>query len=158
MKKKNNNNYKGVGLVEIMVTIVILLTVVTGTMGYQYFTALEARKSDFNITAGRLAIVFLETWKGQGSGDDFKPIDEFVLDLDITSSSSNQPAAQLADLLGSYLVNSNTANFFITLSFQDIADSPRLLNVVVAWGQKDYGQGNFSDTDKSITWTSYQGY
>ena len=159
MKKNINNNHcKGVGLVEVIVTIVILLTVVTGTMAYQYFTALDARKSDLNITAGRLAIIFLETWKGQGSGDDFDPVDEFNLDLDISSSTSNQPAAELTDLLGSYSVTSNNANFFITLSFQDIADSPRLLNIVVAWGQGDYGQGDFSDTDKSISWTSYQGY
>ena len=135
MKKNINNNHcKGVGLVEVMVSIVILLAVVTGTMAYQYFTALDARKSDLNITAGRLAIIFLETWKGQGNGDDFNPVDELNLDLDISVSTSNQPAAELTDLLGSYSVNSNNANFFITLSFQDVTDSPRLLNIVVAWG------------------------
>ncbi|MEE8320943.1 MAG: hypothetical protein V3R68_03770 [Gammaproteobacteria bacterium] len=158
----SNNKIKyrnrGVGLVEIVVTLTILLTVVVGTMGYQYYTALNARQADLSITAGRLALVLLETWKGRQSETDFDPVADLGSDLAVTASASGQPAPNLTDLLGSYTVTANNANYFATLSYQDIADSPRLLNIVVAWGQRDYGQGTFSDTDTSISWTTYQSY
>ena len=138
--------------------ILILVSVVAGTMAYQYYTALDARRSDLHVTGCRLGLMLLEAWKGQGAKTDFDPVGTLALDLVISDSGSTEPPPQLANVLGSYNIIAARANYFATLSYEDPASEPRLLNVTVAWGQRDYGQGTASDTDKSFSWTTYQGY
>ena len=158
-KNKTKIKYsKGFGLIEVMVTILILLIAVTGSLAYQYHTALNARKADLYTTASRIGNVMLETWKGLGSETTFDPVTVFSSEMNITNNNSTQPPAALAETLGSYLINETNANYYLTLSYRDASSQPRLLNFVIAWGQRDYGSATFSQTDNSITWTSCQGY
>lgn len=56
----------GLTLVEVMVAIVVIMIAVIGAMGYQYHSALDARKADVQITAARLGSMLLYDWKGSG--------------------------------------------------------------------------------------------
>jgi prepilin-type N-terminal cleavage/methylation domain-containing protein len=149
---------KGFGLIEVMATILILLIAVTGSLAYQYHTALNARKADLYATASRLGNAMLETWKGLGSDTTFNPATVFSTEMNIASNGTAQPPANLSDTLGSYLINENNANYYITLSYQDAPSKARVLNVAIVWGQKDHGKASFAQTDNSITWSTCQGY
>ena len=157
--KKTKTKYaKGFGLVEVMATVMILLIAVTGSLAYQYHTALNARQGDLYATASRLGNAMLETWKGHGSDTAFDPATVFSSDMNIVNNGSTRPQAGLTDSLGSYLINQNNTNYYLTLSYQDAPSQPRLLNVAIVWGNRDYGYRSFFETNKSITWTTYQGY
>jgi prepilin-type N-terminal cleavage/methylation domain-containing protein len=157
-KKRKIKYAKGFGLIEIMVTILILLITVTGSLAYQYFTTVNARQADQYAMASEIGNTMLETWKGLGSDNTFDPATVFISDMDIINSSTTQPAAGLSNVLGSYQINENNVNYFFTLSYQDTTSKPRLLNIVIAWSQIHHGSDTFSQTDNSITWTTSQGY
>ena len=155
---KNRVRIEGIGLVELMVTILLLVSVVAAGLSYQYYTALAARSSDLHITACRVGMTLLEAWKAQGAGADFAPLEAIGSELVITDSASIEPPAALANVLGSYIITAARANYFVTLSYQDAADEPRLVNVTVAWAQRNCGQAAATDADKSFSWTTYEGY
>lgn len=157
-KNKKNKYAKAFGLIEVMVTILILLIAITGSMAYQYHAVLNARKADLYTTASRIGNLMLETWKGTGSLDSFNPATVFSSDMNISKTGSTQPVAKLTDTLGSYMVNENNANYYVTLSYLDNASEARLLNVAIAWKQRDYSQASFAETDNSINWSTCQGY
>jgi prepilin-type N-terminal cleavage/methylation domain-containing protein len=158
MANKKNKYSKGFGLIEVMATVLILLIAVTGSLAYQYHTALNARQADLYATASRISNAMLETWKGLGSDTTFDPASVFSSDMNIVNNGSTQPPASLADALGSYLISVNNTNYYLTLSYQDAPSEPRLLNAAIVWGHRDYGYKSFFQTNKSITWTTYQGY
>ena len=149
---------KGFGLIEVMATVLILLIAVTGSLAYQYHTALNARQADLYATASRISNAMLETWKGLGSDTTFDPATVFSSDMNIVNNGSTRPTAALTNALGSYLINQNNTNYYITLSYRDAPSQPRLLNVAIVWGNMDYGYKSFFQAKKSITWTTCQGY
>ena len=157
-KTRTTKYAKGFGLIEVMVTILLLVIAVTGSMAYQYHAVLNARKADLYATASRISNLMLETWKGAGSLDSFSPETVFNADMGISSTGSTGPAAILPDTLGKYMINENNANYYVTLSYEDNAATARFLNVAIAWKQRDYSQATFAETDNSINWTSCQGY
>ncbi len=158
MVNKYKKHNRGFNLIEVMVTIVILMAVIVGTTAYRYYATLDARRSDLHITACRLGLMMLETWKGQGCADDFDPVSLLGSDLSISSLGSVQPLAGLSSPIGSYKVFAGGTNYYVTLSCKDTADEPRLINVAVSWGQRDYGEGSYSDSAKLLSWTAYEGY
>ena len=66
VRKGKISNGAGITLIEVMVTIVIISIAVIGAAGYRYHSALNARKANVQITAARIALLMLESWKGQG--------------------------------------------------------------------------------------------
>lgn len=69
------SNGAGITLVEIMVTTVIIAVAVIGAAGYRYHSTLNARKADVQITAARLALLMLDSWKGQGGYSGYSKYD-----------------------------------------------------------------------------------
>ena len=55
-----------VSLVEVVIAIAILAITVVAASGFRYHAAMDARKSDVQLTAARLASLFLYGWKGSG--------------------------------------------------------------------------------------------
>ncbi len=64
-----------VTLIEIMVAILILSIAVLGASGFRYYTAMDARKADVQITAARLASLILYGWKGSGGYSGYSKYD-----------------------------------------------------------------------------------
>ncbi|MHC4629011.1 MAG: hypothetical protein ACYTDV_18685, partial [Planctomycetota bacterium] len=60
-----------VSLVEVMTAIAILFVAVVTTSQFRYYAAMDDRKADVQITAARLASMFLHGWKGTGGYSGF---------------------------------------------------------------------------------------
>lgn len=73
MKSKPRKNRSGITLIEIMIALVIIVVGVLGAMMYRYHSALDARKADVHVGAGRVALLLLEGWKGAAGNEDYDP-------------------------------------------------------------------------------------
>jgi hypothetical protein len=146
----------GTTLVEVMLAIFILLITVLGASGYRYYAALDARKADLQTTAARIASLLCESWRGASDPNTFDPIQLTTGDPNSTlvvETSYDGPAVP-ADftLLGIYKITINGVNYNAVLSWKDISQGLRALNVIVAWNPR----GSQSELpDKSFKLTTY---
>ncbi|MHC4287098.1 MAG: type IV pilus modification PilV family protein, partial [Planctomycetota bacterium] len=98
---------QGFTLTEVMISILIVMVLVTGAMGYQYNSTRDVKISEVQAAASRIAMLLLEGWKGQQGNTSFDPVDVFSDELSIQTSTSdpgvpdNSGGAPLT-LLGSY--------------------------------------------------------
>ena len=102
MKMALKQNRRGVTLIEIMVAIVVIVVGVLGAMMYRYHSALDARKADVHVGAGRVALLILEGWKGAAGDPTYDPSMEIGLqvlnspDIFISSASGGVHTVQLS--------------------------------------------------------------
>ena len=132
-------------LVEAIVTIVVLLIAVLGAMGFRYYCTLDARKADLQVTAGRLGLLLLESWKSMGGLSASDPDNNYDPEnlavnpeLQIFSGSGPSTPVEFTSF-GSYeIVDAGGAHYYARLSYKDeIADELRILNVQVVWQRGD---------------------
>ena len=69
MRKLWIKQNRGGTLVEVMMGVLVLMVVLIGVLNYQYFCALDARKSDVRVKASRLGLLLLEGWKAVEGAD-----------------------------------------------------------------------------------------
>ena len=62
-------------LIEIIIAILILSIAALSTSGFRYYSALDTRKADVQLTAARLASLILSTWKGSGGYSGYSKYD-----------------------------------------------------------------------------------
>ena len=129
-------------MIEAMIFIAILAIAVIGASGYRYFSTLEIRRSDHEITAGRIASQLCESWKGVGGGDsDYNPINDLGIGLNIVAASSTLaiPPPQNFTLLnngGYYKISDNNRAYYATMSYRTISSANgnlETLNVIISW-------------------------
>jgi len=154
MTIKRSKSETGVTLIEVMVSIVILLVAVTGTFGYRYYAALDARRAAMRRTSARIGLLLCESWRGVKGDSTYDPITYLGSDLAITTSTGPAEPNGFTPL-GSYTVVSNDATYYATMSWKDVSTGLRALNVVVAWAQREIGTANLNDADKSFALTTY---
>jgi hypothetical protein len=142
-----------------MIFIVVLTIAVIGTSGYRYFAAMDIRRSDNEITAGRIAMQLVESWKGIGGGDStYNPINDTGIGLDIESASSalapEKPSTfTLLQNGGYYKVVSNDSIYYATMSYHTINSASgnlETLNVIVNWPANESLPDNDVTTKKSL--------
>ncbi len=144
----------GFSLISIMIAITILVAALIGTSNFRYYSALDARKAEAKITASRIGLMLCENWRGLGGSATYDPVAFLSSELTIAASSGpTQPSG--FTLLGSYTATVNDANFYITLSWQDVSAGLRALNIIVAWAQRELGQSSLKDADKMFQFTTY---
>ncbi|MBW7988412.1 MAG: hypothetical protein FVQ84_00090 [Planctomycetes bacterium] len=144
----------GFSLVGIMIAMTIIIAALIGTTNFRYYSALDAKKAAAKITASRIGLMLCENWRGLGGTETYDPVAYLSPDLTITASSGlTEPAG--FTLLGSYTATVNNANFYITLSWNDVSAGLRALNIIVAWAQRQQGQSNLNDVDKTFQFTTY---
>ena len=156
-KNKRSGFRKAFGLIESLVAITILLAAVVGGLWYQYFATLDANKADMHIASHRIGLLLLEGWKAEEAQTDYDPVVLFGSEMDIANSTAGEPGAQLSELLGSYVVEDDGVNYYITLSYADVASMPRVINVSVAWNHKG-GNSDYSEVDSETSITSFASY
>ena len=134
IRKQRN---KGLTLVEVMVAAAAVLIIVVGAMNFQFYCALDARKADVRATAGRLGLLLLEGWNTQGGIETYNPIADFGQPpLDNFAGDVSAPEIPgLDNVLNCYRIKLDGAYYFVKLSYEDIADEPRMLNASVAWSR-----------------------
>ena len=147
-------------MVELMCAVTVILAAVLGAGHYRYYAIRDAHRAELHITAARLAVGLLESWKGAGCSDTFDPVSQLGGILDIDSGSSGEPPPGLSDatLAGSWRVVVGGTSYFMTLSHADQISEPKLINVAVAWSRRDPESDLYADADASHSMTTYQGY
>lgn len=146
--------HNGTSLVEAMVAITVLSIAVFGGSAYRYYSTLDARRADRQMAAARVALMLCESWKGLQGNQTYDPTAHLGSDLTI-STGSGPEAPEGFTALGSYEVVSNDVTSYVTLSWKDVADGFRALNVVVDWAQRDLGEASLDDADKTFKLTTY---
>ena len=127
-----------------MVFVAVLTIAVIGTSGYRYFATMDIRRSDNEITAGRIAMHLCESWKGQGGGSSaYNPINDSNVSgvgLITAASSTLAPEEPLAFTLlkdgGYYKVVSNDRTYYATMSYYTVDSNNgdlQTLNIIVNW-------------------------
>ncbi len=149
----------GFTLVEVTLAIFILLVAVLGASGYRYYAALDARKADLQTTAARTASLLCESWRGVSDPNTFDPTQlatgdpNSALAIETGYDGHDGPAVP-ADFtsLGIYRITIDGVNYYAVLSWKDISQGLRALNVIVAWNPR----GSQSELpDKSFKLTTY---
>lgn len=149
--------HKAFTLVEIVISILILMVLVNGVLGYQYVSARDAKIAEVHTAAGRLATLMLQSWKGDGGTDDFDPVDRFRAEMDIRSSANGPdvPDAGAFTLHGSYRVRMKDVSFFITLAKATATEQhPTTLHASAAW-PKDYSSASLDGTENAVKLSCY---
>ena len=68
------NHYdKGLTLIEIMVSLLVVAIGLLGAMSFRYYGARNARIADVHADAGRVGLLILEGWKGAAGRLDYDP-------------------------------------------------------------------------------------
>ena len=151
---------RGFTLTEVMISILIVMVLVTGAMGYQYNSTRDVKISEVQAAASRIAMLLLEGWKGQQGNTSFDPVDVFSDELSIQTSTSgpdvpdNSGGAPLT-LLDSYEIVVRGVYYYVTLSYEGAsALEPMLLNVTVAW-RRDYTQGELEGDERFVRYSTF---
>jgi len=146
----------GLSIVGVMVFAAVVSIAIIGTSGYRYFSSIEIRKSDTGITAGNVAQMLCESWRGVRGDENYDPTADTGLGLTIASCSTGPEPPPGFTLLRNekYKVISENHSFYVTMSYYDIDNGLRALNVKTAWNQRDIPDNNLVITDKTLSLTS----
>lgn len=157
----NKNQRKGMTLIEVMVAAVVVVVAVLGAMAFRYVTALDARKADIQISAGRVGLLLLEGWKAEKGSNTYNPANDFTSGIVIVSTSAGGPAvpagftALATSGNGQFQIKDNQMYFYATLSFiASTLTEPRKLNVIVGW-RPGAAQGAGGEATQNIKLTAY---
>ncbi|MBN1795631.1 MAG: hypothetical protein JW804_03070 [Sedimentisphaerales bacterium] len=153
MSFRLNRFERGFTLIEASVSICVAMVMILGTLGFSYYSSLNAHKADTQNKAVRLAGLILDDWKSMGGIKTYNPAIRFTDQFTILESDVGPDG--LPDLLGRYDVILDEANFYITLSYKEaVDDQPKALNIVVAWVEKE-SSWDSSDPRRFIKLTGY---
>ena len=73
MEHKAGKTRSGLTLIEVMLAVCVIVVGVLGAMMFRYYSALDARKADIQVGAGRVALLILEGWKGAAGKAGYDP-------------------------------------------------------------------------------------
>jgi Tfp pilus assembly protein PilV len=144
---------RGLSLVNTMVTVTILSVAVIGSSSFRYCAALDSRRAAKQVAAAQIAVLLCESWRAVEGIETYDPVAHLGTDLELTENPDapgNTPTGFTT--LGGYTVTLNGADFYATLSWNDVDAGLRAINVTVAWAQRD---SNADDTDKAFQLTAY---
>ena len=156
MANKHFRRLRGMTLVEVMESILVLSIAVLGASGYRYYSALDVRRADMHTTAARIGMLLCESWRGTGGNESYDPLGHLGSELSIQEDLA---PAMLRPVdftpLGYYEVAVDDTTYYAALSWKDITADIRALNVAVAWSQRDQGETGIRDADKVFRLTTY---
>jgi len=95
MRHKPGKTRSGLTLIELMLAITVIVVGVLGAMMFRYGSALEARKADIQVGAGRVALLILEGWKGAIGSTTYNPKTDISLSGNISISGTGPYTVQL---------------------------------------------------------------
>lgn len=150
----------GFSLVEILISILIIMVLATGAMGYQFLSTRDVKISEVQVNAARLSLLFLEGWKGCAGATDFDPVSIFSGEMDIQTAAYGPAIPADTDggsltLLGYYEVQMNHTCYYVTLSYNpESAAEPMLLSSVICW-RNDFQQGVLEGQEKTVQNATY---
>jgi len=159
IRKSQQIRRRGFTLTEVMISILIVMVLVTGAMGYQYNSTRDVKVSEVQAAASRIAMLLLEGWKGQQGDTAFDPVAVFSDEMAIQTASGpgapdNSGGVPLTTL-DSYEVVLRGVYYFITLSYEpSSASEPMLLNATIAW-RGDYTQDALEGDERFVRYSTF---
>jgi hypothetical protein len=159
MRRKARKLNIGVTLIEVMVASLAVLVVAIGAMNFQYYCALDARRADVKVTAGRLGLLLLEGWNLASGSNTYYPLGPLNRpEFTIIDPEDNDGVDGFSDELGRFIVKVNSigVEYHVTLSYSDPAAGPRKLNASIAW-HSNSEETEFSPRNK-VSLTTYLFY
>ena len=111
---------KGLTLIEIMISLLVVAIGLIGAMNFRYFGARGARLADVQADAGRVGLLILEGWKGAAGRLDYDP--ELEIGTEVQAS-MDISIGGLSD--GQYpvsLTGGTNTNYYVSLDFDDDVD------------------------------------
>ncbi len=160
-RKHKSKASRGVTLVGTLVAAVVLLIALIGTSTFRYAAALDGRRADAQITAARIALLLCESWRGLYGDEGHDPIQLANGDFEVKASTwDGHVTPEGYTLLGNYEIvtdstDSDSFDYYATMSWQDIESGLRALNVNVAWAQRSESEEGAKNVDKSYVLTVY---
>jgi hypothetical protein len=154
IQRKRKAIGRGFSIVEVVVAAVVIAVAVVGTSGFRYHSALDWRRAVRHTSAARAALLLCESWRGTGGDEDYNPVSHLGANTNIaTGDGPEQPDGYT--LLGSYTLSVNGTLCYATLSWKDVTEGLRALNVAVAWTQRGENGGGYDAADKIFPLTTY---
>ena len=151
---------RGFTLIEVMISVLIIMVLATGAMGYQYHSTRDVKISEVQATAARVAMLLLEAWKGQQGDTTFDPTDVFGSEMSVQTSMigpdipTNSMGVALTTL-GSYEVVVRSVHYYVALSYEDpSALEPMLLNATIGW-RNNYTQGELEGDERFVRYSTF---
>ena len=133
MKPRSMKTRSGFTLIEIMVGILVIVVGVLGAMMYRYHSALDARKGDLHMGATRMALLFLEDFKGRSGLGTFNSTNlDNLADLDISGTAPNYTATIKGGTGATYYITMPLLPTTVSLGGIDIKE----LEVTVYWSHR----------------------
>lgn len=149
---------KGMTMIEVMVAAVLIVVAVLGAMGFRYLTALDAKKADIQISAGRVGLLLIEGWKAKDGDLNYDPVSEFnsagIIIVQNGSGGPSSPTGFSLKPTPHFEIQENDMYFYTTLSYKDDPNLPRIINARVGWLQ-GAGQGSGSGANQYITISNF---
>ncbi len=147
-------------LTEVVLSILIVMVLVTGAMGYQYHSTRDVKTAEVRAGATRIAMLLLEGWKGCQGETAFDPTAVFEETVTVQTASVGPAAPDNAGGVplttqGFYAVVLHGVHYFVTLAYETrSASEPMLLNVTVAW-RRDYAAGELEGDERLVRYSTF---
>lgn len=144
----------GFTITEVMLASAVLAIGVFGTLSYRSRAALDARRADIEMTAGRMGLKLLQDWRAENGSMTYDPVSRIAapgITVIQTGSTGLTMPSGYDTILGQYKITVDGITYRVMLSSQvAVAGStPRALSVQIGW-RMDRSDENLTDTDKVI--------
>lgn len=156
------HHVKGLTLIEVMISLIVILIVVIGAVGYMYATAKHAKEADVRASAARLGLLLMETWKANGaipSAFDPANLSENINQAPLSDFGSpgalNLNTAAGFNLLQNrcYRIQADNVKYFVEMTYND--SIPSMLCVYIAWNKGDYGSTTLDSNANRVALTDF---
>ena len=150
---------KELTFVKLIAAIALVSIALLGAVAFSYNSMMCTRVADAHITAARVALTLVQGWSAAAGAATFDPVVAFdtgdLDDISIVSAGSgpDKPAA-FWPLLGYYQIDTDDNEYFATLSYNNLPNELRALNVTISWDRRSFETG-LGNANRSYTLTTY---
>jgi Tfp pilus assembly protein PilV len=144
----------GISLPEVYISIIMVSIIIIGAANFKYFAVRDSVRSERQIVAARTALLFSQTWAGNGGQETFDPNTVMVDRLNLSPGTVFGVPADY-NVAGSYNVELGGFPQNVTLSYKDLSSDLRALNTSVAWSTTVGDSNEISDMDAAFKLTTY---
>lgn len=146
----------GFSLVEVMISVLIVMVLVAGVMGYQYRSTHDVKLAEVQAAAARLSMMLLEGWKGVDGISGFDPVSTFTeLQIESALSGPAVPNDAALTVLDYYEIQDEDVCYYVALAWAQADDQrPRLLHVTTAW-RRDYTRGSLTGEEAAVRYSAF---
>lgn len=151
---------QGFTLVEVMTSLLLVITIVLAALGVRYLAVKQARRGDAYNAAGKLGQMLLEGWRSAGAPSTYDPVTRFAGQMTLTPTTSTMapPVPSGFTLLGRYHVELDHIHYYATLAYinEDLVNQrPAVLYAGVGF-RHGYQAASVTSSGNYVQLTTYK--